>query len=79
MTCNDVIREISNFIDGDLDAAMKHEIEVHLKGCSECAVIVDQTRLTVEIFCDSQLVELPSDVRDRLHQALRRKMQEARK
>jgi anti-sigma factor RsiW len=79
LSCRNVIRELSNYIDGDLDASMKREIEAHIRECKECRVIVDQTKLTVDIFCDSQLVELPADVRERLHQALRRKMQEARK
>jgi hypothetical protein len=37
-------------------------------------VIVIQTKLTVEIFCDNQQVELPQDVRSRLHEALQRKI-----
>ena len=72
MTCESVIQEISNYIDGDLDMHLRREIESHLKGCRECQVIVDQTRFTVDIFCDSQLVVLPDDVRNRLHEALRR-------
>jgi predicted anti-sigma-YlaC factor YlaD len=79
LTCEAVIREISNFIDGDLDSALRREIEGHLKDCKDCQVIIDQTKLTVDIFCDSELVELPEDVRRRLHQALRRKMQGARR
>ena len=78
MNCKSVIHEISNYIDGDLDAAMKGEIESHLGGCEECQVIVDQTKLTVDIFCDSEMVELPEDVRERLHEALRRRMAQAR-
>jgi hypothetical protein len=39
---------------------------------------VDQTKLTVDVFCDSEPVELPSDVRSRLHEALRRKISEKR-
>lgn len=72
MNCKNVIQEISNYIDGDLDARLRSEVESHLKGCKECQVIVDQTRLTVDIFCDSEMVALPEDVRDRLHVALRR-------
>jgi anti-sigma factor RsiW len=79
LTCDAVIREISNYIDGDLDVEMRVEIEAHLEDCRECQVIIDQTKLTVEIFCDSELVELPEAVRVRLHQALRRRMHEARK
>lgn len=78
MTCEAVIREISNYLDGDLEADLRREIEAHLSGCKECQVIIDQTRFTVAIFCDSEMVDLPDDVRDRLHQALRYKMQGAR-
>jgi len=78
LNCREVIHEISNYIDGDLDASSKREIQMHLQDCSECAVIVNQTKLTVDIFCDSQLVELPAEVRSRLHEALRR-MQQARR
>jgi anti-sigma factor RsiW len=78
LRCDAVIRELSNYIDGDLDMATRREIEAHLTGCRECQVIIDQTKLTVEIFCDSELVELPEPVRQRLHQSLQRKIQEAR-
>lgn len=77
MNCDGVFREISNYIDGDLNIEMRREIEAHLTDCRECQVIVDQTKLTVNIFCDSQFVELPGDVRERLHQALQRRMGQA--
>lgn len=74
MNCENVVRELSNFIDGDLDAALKRELESHLKGCAGCRLVVNQTKKTIEIFCDSELVELPDDVSTRLHEALRRKL-----
>jgi anti-sigma factor RsiW len=77
LNCENVIHELSDFIDGDLDAAMKREIESHLQGCKECQLAIDQTKKTIEIFCDSELVELPNDVRNRLHEAVRRKLNEA--
>jgi anti-sigma factor RsiW len=77
LNCKSVIREISNYIDGELDAATRQELERHLVDCQECKMVVDQTKLTVEVFCDSEPVELPPDVKSRLHEALRRKMQQA--
>ena len=74
MNCDRVLLEVSNYIDGDVDVAMKREIELHLLECQHCTMIVVQTKLTVEIFCDSQAVELPQEVRSRLHEALRRKI-----
>ncbi len=41
-------------------------------------MVVDQTRLTVNVFCDSKAVELPGEVKSRLHEALRRKLGEKR-
>jgi anti-sigma factor RsiW len=76
LNCKGVIREISNYIDGELDAAAKQELERHLDHCEDCAMVVNQTKMTVEIFCDSEAVELPTDVRSRLHEALRRKTRE---
>jgi len=78
LNCKGVIHELSNFIDGELDTAVKHEIEHHLEHCEDCTMIVDQTKKTVEIYCDSEPVELPRDIKSRLHDALRRKIKETR-
>jgi hypothetical protein len=64
LNCQGVIREISNYLDGEMDAALKQEI----------AMIVNQTKMTVELFCYSEAVELPTDVRSRLHEALHHKL-----
>ncbi|HZV89482.1 MAG TPA: zf-HC2 domain-containing protein [Candidatus Binatus sp.] len=77
MNCENVIHELSDFIDGDLDGALKQELESHLKDCEDCRLVVDQTKKTIEVFCDSEPVELPGEVRARLHDALRRKFKEA--
>lgn len=74
MNCEDVIRELSNYLDGELALAAKQDLEGHLGQCHDCKMVVDQTKLTIEVFCDSQLVELPGDVKSRLHEALQRKL-----
>ena len=76
MNCKGVIREISNYIDGELELPAKQELERHLEHCGECNLVVNQTRLTVEVFCDSKPIELPGEVKSRLHDALRRKLGE---
>lgn len=76
MNCKGVIREISNYLDGELAPSLKQELEHHLEHCEDCKMVVDQTKLTVDIFCDSEPLELPVDVKSRLHEALRRKFSE---
>jgi anti-sigma factor RsiW len=74
LNCTGAIREISNYLDGELEATIRIELEEHLRECEGCAVIVRQTQLTVRIFCDDRPVELPKDVRSRLHETLKRKI-----
>jgi anti-sigma factor RsiW len=74
-TCKKAISEISNYLDGDLDAELKQVLEVHLGKCQHCHAVFDTTRKTIELYCDGKLFPLPDDVRTRLHEALRRKLQ----
>jgi len=76
LNCKGVIRELSNYIDGDLDPGLKIELERHLGHCEDCTMIVDQTKKSIEILCDSEPVKLPVDVRSRLHSSLRQKLGE---
>jgi anti-sigma factor RsiW len=73
LNCKDVVHEISNYIDGELDATMKRKIEEHLGCCGDCEIVVNTTKMMLDIYCDSEPVELPQEVRTRLHEALRRK------
>ena len=74
MNCRKAINEISNYLDGDLDAELRETIQVHLDKCHHCHAVFDTTRKTIELYCDGKLFELPTDVRLRLHEALRRKL-----
>jgi anti-sigma factor RsiW len=74
MNCEGVLRRISSYIDGDLTVSVLEEIELHLKECPECTVLVQQTKLTVTLYRDADLVDFPGEVRARLHQTLRREI-----
>ena len=74
MNCRVVIRELCSYLDGELEVAVKLEIEQHLSRCEDCRLIVDTTRKTIDIYCNAQPAPLPSDVRERLHQALAKRL-----
>lgn len=74
MNCKGVIREISNYIDDELELAIRQELERHLEHCEDCTLILDQTRKSIEILCDSEPIPLPSELRTRLRTALREKL-----
>jgi predicted anti-sigma-YlaC factor YlaD len=74
LNCEAVTRELSNYIDGDLNIELRHDLEIHLQGCEHCTIVMNQVKMTVDLFCDAEPVDLPSDVRSRLYQALKQKL-----
>ena len=74
MNCESVTRELSNYLDGDVDAGLRHELEHHLSGCQHCTVVLNQVKMTVDLFCDAEPVDLPNEVRSRLYAALQTKL-----
>ena len=53
-----------------MDPSLKSSIEKHLENCEDCRVVVDTTRQTIQIFCNSEPAPLPEDTRMRLRDAL---------
>jgi hypothetical protein len=78
LNCTSAIYEISSYIDGELEVSVRIELEEHFRECEDCAIVVRQTQLTVEIFCNDKPIELPTDVRSRLHEKLKHKIHKSK-
>ena len=74
MKCRDIVRELSDYLDGEVDPGVVAEIERHLAHCEDCRLVVDTTRKTIQIFCNSEPAPLPDEVRERLHTALENRL-----
>jgi anti-sigma factor RsiW len=70
VNCKKVVVELTSYLDGVLDSSTRTELELHLSRCTDCRLVVDTCRKTIQIFCNSEPVPLPEDVRSRLHSAL---------
>jgi predicted anti-sigma-YlaC factor YlaD len=70
VNCKKVILELTSYLDGAIDSAIRIDLEEHLSRCKDCRLVIDTTRKTIHIFCNSEPVPLPEDVRMRLHTAL---------
>ena len=68
--CEDVWREVSNYLDEQVTPELRTAIEEHLRGCTRCTAVVDGTRNVVQIYGDERMVELPLGFSRRLHQRL---------
>jgi anti-sigma factor RsiW len=72
--CKNIVVELSDYLDGELDQETLAEVQRHLERCEDCRLLVDTTRKTIQIYCNSEPVPLPDDVRERLHKALEQRL-----
>ena len=79
MKCSEFLHELTDYLDGVIDAPTKAELEEHLAWCHNCYVVCDTTKKTIEIYRDSQLYELPETLRTRLRTAIVQKCQSKKK
>jgi len=70
VNCRDVIREVSSYLDGELELETISELQLHLDRCQDCRIIVDTVRKTIDIYCKAEPAPLPEDMRARLHEAM---------
>lgn len=70
VNCEQVWREISNYIDGDLDASLRSAMEEHFHSCPRCASVLAGTRNVVRLYSDERMLELPVGFSRRLQKKL---------
>jgi anti-sigma factor RsiW len=63
VNCSDFLKELTDYLDGVIDADTKAELDEHLAWCHNCFVICNTTKKTIEIYRGSELYELPDDLR----------------
>ena len=74
ISCVEVWREISNYVDGDIDPVLRERIAEHLKGCAHCSAVVDGTRNVIHLVGDGKSFDLPLGFSERLKKRLAEKM-----
>jgi anti-sigma factor RsiW len=76
--CTKVWEEISDYLDSGIDPAIRAEIEQHLMKCEKCRVVVDTTKKTIDIFCNSEPAPIHEETRHKLYKALEQKYKSCR-
>ena len=71
-TCKEILANISNYLDGELDATACDAIEQHCVGCPSCAALVNGLRQTVGLCRQAGTAPLPDAVRERARESVRR-------
>ncbi len=70
ITCEHVWREVSNYLDGDIDFTVRAAVEEHVRGCKHCAAVLDGTRNVLQLVGDERVLELPMGFEQRLQRRL---------
>jgi predicted anti-sigma-YlaC factor YlaD len=78
VNCRNIVKELSNYLDEALDSTLKASIEKHLENCEDCKIVVDTTKQTIQIYCNSEPAPLPEDTRIRLRDALKKRLRGVR-
>jgi anti-sigma factor RsiW len=73
--CKHVWQHISAYIEGDVDATLRGEIDKHLETCEICSAVLDSTRNVVILMADDRVFELPAGFSQRLHERIDRELQ----
>ena len=70
LTCQEVLDQLSDYLDEDARAELIQEVDGHLHECMHCRAEVDTLRRTILIYRCDERVELPAPLSEKLQQAL---------
>lgn len=70
MECEELLKALNDYVDGQIDPALCERFEQHLAGCNPCQVVVDNIRKTISLYRSGQPYELPLEFRRKLHENL---------
>ena len=73
ISCLEVWREISNYIDDEVDPELRARMDAHFKVCSHCTAVLDGTKNVVKLVADGVEYELPSGFSERLYNKIKNK------
>ncbi len=73
VNCEQVWKEISNYVDGDVDAALRSTMDEHFRNCTRCASVLAGTRNAVQLYGDERMLQdVPAGFGRRLEKRLAR-------
>lgn len=73
MTCTDFLSQLTDYFDGHVDPVLLADVQAHIDHCHHCEVVLDTTRKTISFYRENEIVEFPTELRERLHAAIMKK------
>ena len=70
VSCEEVWREVSNYLDREDDPGLRAAIEEHVRGCKRCTAVMDGTHNVIQLYGDERMLEVPLRFSRRLERRL---------
>jgi hypothetical protein len=70
ISCFEVWKQISDYVDNDVDPELKARLEFHFERCRDCKAILDGTRNVVALIGDERAFEFPDGLNERLSDSI---------
>jgi hypothetical protein len=68
--CENVWREISNYVDGEVDATLRASMDEHFRTCPRCASVLAGMQNVVNLYGDERMLDVPAGFGGRLEKRL---------
>lgn len=68
--CEQMWKEISNYLEGEVDAGLRAAMDEHFRTCNKCASVLAGTQNVVRLYSDERMIELPAGFGRRLERRL---------
>jgi anti-sigma factor RsiW len=73
ISCLEVWREISNYIDDEVDPELRARMKAHFSVCAHCTAVLNGTKNVVKLVADGVEYELPRGFSERLYNKINNK------
>ena len=68
--CAEVWRQISSYLDDEVDPGLRAKMAAHFKDCAHCSAVLDGTRNVVKLIGDGRAFEIPTGASQRFYKKL---------
>jgi len=72
ISCVEVWREISNYLDGEVSPEARERMEAHFKVCAHCTAVLDGMRNVVGLVGDGRVFQMPDGFSKRLQERIQK-------
>jgi Putative zinc-finger len=70
ISCAEVWREISNYLDEEISAELRERMAAHFKVCAHCTAVLEGTQNVVGLVGDGRVFQVPEGFSKRLYEKI---------